>query len=160
MNCETIQTDVEIFYQGDKASEEEEADMFALLMATIESQAEAGHFAEVGSIGSVASAEEVTVGSSGTFTSADDTSTESTFNIVGPAIAVIAALAIGGAVWYKLGKSNDSEDSEESGNGKGDETGGETDDDERVPEAQVLVVEETDDGRGKKKMKKNEQEDH
>jgi hypothetical protein len=65
MNCDTIQSNVEIFYEGREISKEDEREMFDLLIVTIESQAASGTFDSVGTIESVELMSSTSTGSSG-----------------------------------------------------------------------------------------------
>jgi len=89
MNCDKIETDVDIFYNGRDASQEEKDEMFALLTETIQSQQTSGTFAnEAGA--TVESVQVVSTESN----SGRGLSTGATVGVAVAALAVVVALLV------------------------------------------------------------------
>jgi len=151
MKCNSIETDVTIFYEGkNKLTKEEEQDMLDLLTVTVESQASAGGFVDCAgcSVRSVSS------------TSSSSGSGSSTIPIVAGVVAAAAVLAIAGGVYYKrrtamtsqehhgTEKGGDTSESDEDGDNAVIEAKMVNDSGEQVVQAEAYVVGE--EGKGTK----------
>ena len=53
LSCAKVEADVEVYYQGKSASEEEIQEMFAMLTEIIQEQAASGSFAEAGVVDAI-----------------------------------------------------------------------------------------------------------
>jgi hypothetical protein len=133
-SCGKVVSGVEIFFGGkDEPTKEEKQDMFDLLVVTLESQAEAGDFDEVGTVERVVSGSSSASGS-------------------GPNVPLVAGLlaavvVVAGFIYKRRvhAKANNAGVSQE----KGDETS-DSDEDIAVPEAQVVAFKEGDESYKKK----------
>jgi hypothetical protein len=104
-NCSKYETDVEIFYEGGKATAQDKEDMFALLGETIENESRA--FAEVGELSTVESSGS---GSGGAKTAG---------LVAGVVVGALAAIGVGYyMIRRKKSKGNNNKQSRRQGSGK------------------------------------------
>ena len=102
VSCDKIETDVDVYYEGQYASQEEIDEMFAMLTEIIQEQEASGQFAEAGLVGSVgATSTENTDGSFGGF-GADGG--RSAGLPVGVVVGTLAVVGLVGGIWYRSRK--------------------------------------------------------
>ena len=104
LSCAKVKADVEVYYQGKSASEEEIQEMLAMLTEIIQEQAASGSFAEAGVVDAI-----VVEGgdANGIFGTGGDDGSDG-----GPSVGLAAGVALGalvvvglvGGIWYRSRK--------------------------------------------------------
>jgi len=149
VRCDKIETDVDIFYDGKDATQDDKEEMFALLTEVIQAQDASGSFADAGTIQSIEA----------TSTDGSDRGAPSVGMPVGVVVAALVVIAAAGGYYYHSRKrslvvNRGPESSEKQDQHHTDDSSNEGDGRRDEPiEAQAILI---DDGAGEKGEKKKQ----
>ena len=105
LGCDKIKADVDVYYQGKSASQEEIQEMFAMLTEIIQEQEASGSFAEVGSVEAIRAEGGNANGIFGTLGGDDGGDGGSSTGLaVGLAVGALLVVGLVGGIWYRSRK--------------------------------------------------------